>query len=177
MSFSAQQRKEFAESIKPSVKGQSDKYSWRLYQRALKRGRERVYISAWNNIIGGEFKPDLEALKAGCRKQRAWLMLGDEIREKGFVSAVRMQSATRKGMGAIGELWSYGPGHHPEKWLDVTDWFWGAYIRLGRCVIHGDYSHKWIAINANARKCEYCGRHERREVRKVQTIKRIEVWT
>ena len=174
--MNAVERKAFAESIRPAVNGISDKFSWRLYQRALKRGRERVYISAWNNIIGDAFEPDFQALKAGCRKQRAWLMIGGEVHPEGFVSAKRLQCATRKGMGAIGELWSYGPGHRPEKWLDITDWFWDAYQRQGRCIIHGDQAHSWIKINRNARKCEYCGKHERRHVNTIKKIERREVW-
>lgn len=174
--MSQAERKAFAESIRPEVKGQSDKFSWRLYQRALKRGRERVYISAWNNILGVPFVPDLAALKAGDRKQCAWLMIGEEVHSDGFVSAMRLQSATRKGMGAIGELFSFGPGHRPAEWLDITDWFWSAYLRQGRCIIHGDHAHKWMQINRNARKCTYCGKHEHRTVVTRKKIERLEVW-
>lgn len=171
------ERKAFAETIKPAVKGKSDKFSWRLYQRALKRGRERIYIAAWNNIIGETFEPDFEALKAGCRKQLAWLMIGEQVHPDGFVSAARIQSVTRKGCGAIGELWSFGPGHRPEKWLDITEWFWDAYLRQGRCIIHGDYAHSWLQINRNARNCAYCGKHQRRQVLTFKEIKRQDFWS
>lgn len=175
MQFSAQERKEFAKTIKPAVKGQSDKFSWRLYQRALKRGRERIYISAWNNIIGEVFQPDLEALKAACRKQRAWLMIGEAIGEDGWFHGARLQGVTRKGQ-RVDESSAYSPGFNTGAWLDITDWFWDAYLRQGRCIIHGDWSHNWLQINRNARKCEYCGKHERRSIKKVQTIKRKEIW-
>lgn len=172
---SAAERKAFAETIKPAVKGQSDKFSWRLYQRALKRGRERVYISAWNNILGIPFDPALAALKAGDRKQRAWLMIGEEIEESGWFHGAWLQGVTRKGQ-RVDESFAYGPGHNTGAWLDVTDWFWKAYLERGRCIIHGDQSHDWLKINRNARKCKHCGAHQRRTVLTVKKIERREAW-
>lgn len=174
--MSLAERKAFAETIKPAVKGQSDKFSWRLYQRALKRGRERVYISGWNSIRGIPFEPDLAALKAGDRKQRQWLMIGEEIEEGGWFHGARIQSVTRKGMQRVDESFAYGPGFYTKSWLDVTDWFWSAYLEKGRCIIHGDYAHEWMRINRNARKCKHCGSHQKRAVVTIKTIKRVESW-
>jgi len=171
----AAERKAFASSIKPAVKGHSDKFSWRLYQRALKRGRERVYISAWNNILGQPFEPNLAALKAGCKHQRAWLMIGEAIGDDGWFHGLRMQSATRTGQ-RVDESFAYSPAFNTGAWLDVTDWFWKSYLERGRCIIHGDLSHKWLQINRNARKCAYCDKHERRTVRTIKKVERLEVW-
>jgi hypothetical protein len=170
------ERKAFAESIKPAVKGQSDKFSWRMYQRALKRGRERIYISAWNSITGTPLTPDLEALKAGDRKQRAWLMIGEAVEESGWFHGAQLQHVTRKGTQRVDGSFAFGPAFNTRAWLDITDWFWSAYLRQGRCIIHGDHSHSWLKINANARKCTHCGKHERRTVVTKKTIERVNRW-
>jgi hypothetical protein len=169
-------KKEFAASIKPAVRGVSDKFSWRLYQRALKRGRERVYISAWNNILGIQFEPDLAALKAGDRKQRSWLMIGEEVESGGWFHGSRIQSVVRKGMQRVDESFAFSPAFNTGAWLDITEWFWSAYLAKGRCIIHGDQSHDWQAINRNARKCRHCGEHQRRSVVTVKSLKRLERW-
>lgn len=170
------ERKAFLESIKPEEKGQSDKFSWRIYQRALKNGRERVYVSAWNNITGEVITPDLEALKAGDRKQQCWLMIGREIMDDGWFHGAKLQSVTRKGMQKVDGSFAFGPGFNTSAWLDVTEWFWSAYQTQGRCIVHGDYAHNWISINSNARKCAYCGKHERRTVATKKITKRVESW-
>lgn len=174
--MNAAERKAFAESIKPAVKGESDKFSWRLYQRALKRGRERVFICAWNNLYGVPFIPDLDALKAGCKKQRNQIVLGDAMHEGGWFHGMTIQSITRKGT-RVDEAFAYSPAFETRNWLDITDWFWEAYLARGRCIFHGDYAHSWLQINRNARKCAYCGQHQRRTVVTKKTIERREVWS
>jgi hypothetical protein len=165
--------KEFAASIRPAVNGQSDKFSWRLYKRALQRGRERVYISAWS-VIWGDMVPNLEKLKAGDGEQRGLLMIGDEIGPDGWFHGKRLLEVTREG-ASLSNM-AYGPQFNTKAWLDVTDWFWREYLARGRCIIHGDLVHEWVAINANARKCAYCGRHERRTVKTVRKVERCESW-
>lgn len=54
--------KEFAKKFKPKVRGKSDKYSWHLYKRIQKRGRERVYLMA-HSLIQGIHEPDINDLK------------------------------------------------------------------------------------------------------------------
>ena len=175
MNFSAQERKEFAFSFKPKEKGKSDKYSWRMYQRALKNGRQSVYLMAWNSI-NGYSKPDISMLKDGfvsanmlavgnfdfCGDGRDW-----------FHGATVRQICTE---GAARHDWAFGPGHHTNEWVDVTDWFWSSYEKVGMCLFF-KHQHIWVSINRNAKKCDYCGKHIRREIKKVQTIKRVEVWS
>ena len=169
------ERKAFAESIKPEIKGQSDKFSWRLYQRALKRGRERIYISAWNNIIGAPLKPSFEALKAGDSKQCSWLMIGELVEGDGWFHGSQLRSVTRKGT-RVDESYAFSPAFNTKAWVDVTDWFWSAYLERGRCTFQGNYAHKWMQINRNARKCAYCSKHEHRTVVTRKKIERLEVW-
>lgn len=166
---------DFAKQIKPSVKGTSDKFSWWLYKRARKYGRERIYIATINMIDGINLKPDLAALKAGDAKQRSRLMIGYEIESNGWFHGMRLHAVTNPGAASCD--FAYGPNFRTSDWLDVTDWFWKEYISRGRCIIHGDATHEWIQINANARKCAYCGKHERRTVKTVRTIERQEIWS
>jgi hypothetical protein len=168
----SQAAKDFAVGIRPAVSGQSDKFSWRMYKRALKRGRESVYIMAWDQVTGDPFVPSLDALKAGDAKQRANLMLG--YLDDGWFHGSRIQRVTRE--GASLSDFAYGPSFNTASWLDVTEWFWREYLERGRCIIHGEMTHEWVVINANARKCIHCGRHERRTVATVRRVKRVEVW-
>lgn len=170
-----QERKDFAALIKPAVKGQSDKFSWRLYQRVEKLGRERVYIMAWDDMYGEPFTPDLAALKRGDKVQRNRLMIGT-MRDGGWFSGLKLFGVTIRGRAAYASSMAYSPQFNTSAWLDVTDWFWDAYLRQGRCIIHGDQVHSWLTINKNARKCAHCGKHERRSIETIKKIERREVW-
>jgi hypothetical protein len=70
---------------------------------------------------------------------------------------------------------AYAPGFGVSRWPDVTDWFWREYHRIGRCLFYRDV-HDWVNINRSARKCAYCGLHQRRTVQTRRTIERVEVW-
>lgn len=164
------ERKAFAETIRPAVKGVSDKFSWRMYQRALKRGRERVYLMAWNSI-SGYVPPDIERLTNNFVPAHL-LALGVMEDDRWFHGATLRQISTR---GAPTHDWAYGPGHHTAEWIDVTDWFWSNYSRLGRCLFW-KFEHEWVVINRNSRKCAHCGKHQHRTVRTIKTIERREVW-
>jgi len=62
-----------------------------------------------------------------------------------------------------------------DEWIEITDWFWENYLRVGRCLFW-KYEHNWIAINRNARKCAHCGEHQRRSIRTKRVIERKEIW-
>ena len=170
MTMNAKERKAFAESIKPSVKNESDKFSWRLYKRALKNGRESVYLMAWNSIYGYK-KPDIEILKSG--------FVPASILAVGFKDDQWFHGATLRQIctpGGPNHDWAYTPGHHVEEWIDVTDWFWSEYSRIGRCLLWSGV-HEWVQINRNSRKCAACGKHESRSIETVKKIQRQEVWS
>lgn len=169
----AQARLAFAEQIRPAVRGKSDKFSWRLYLRAAKNGRERVYVSAWDNLYGKPFSPSLDALKAGEKLHLRLLYIG-YMHDGGFFSGQSVRDVCRHGKSHYD--FSYGPGFNTAGWLDVTDWFWGDYIRLGRCIVWPDQAHEWLMINRNARKCVHCGKHEQRRVITKKTVVRIDSW-
>lgn len=173
----ARDRRAFASRYKPAEAKVSDKYSWRLYQRILKKGRERVYISAWDNIWGEEFTPDFEQLKQGCRKQLSSIMIGSEVEPGGWFHGRRVFQIMRTGT-RVDDSYAYSPRFNTSDWLDITDWYWSEYERIGVCLFgqlgHG---HRFIKINRNSRKCEHCGKHERRQIITKKTIVRKEVWS
>ena len=168
-----QERTAFAQKIKPAVRSQSDKYSWRLYLRAMRNGRERIYISAWDNLHGQPFTPTLEGLKAGDRMHMRLLYIG-YMHDERYFSGQPVREVARHGKGHCD--YSYGPGFDTGHWLDVTDWFWANYIERGRCVVWHDSVHEWVMINRNARKCAHCGKHEQRTVVTKKIVERIDSW-
>lgn len=162
--------KSFAETIKPSQKGVSGKYSWRLYRRALKNGRERVYLMAWNAMYGYQ-KPDIEKLKADAM-QSDMIAFG-RLSDDGWFSGKRLSEVCRD--GAPTSDWAYPPAYHTSEWIDITDWFWSEYITKGRCrFIYR--THTFQKINRNSRKCTHCGTHQHRTIVTEKTIRRNEVW-
>lgn len=169
--MSPAERKAFAATIKPAVRGQSDKYSWRMYQRALKNGRERVYLMAWNSIYGYR-PPAVEVLKTGFILANSVAIGemdqdGDGFAGKTIQEICQYRSATFD--------WSFGAGHHVSEWIDITDWFWREYQRRGRCLFFKGV-HDWAQINRNSRKCKHCGLLQRRTIKTIKTIERKEVW-
>ncbi len=167
--MSPTERKAFAETIRPAVKGQSDKFSWRLHRRAIKNGRERVYLMAWNFLDG--YRPAiLDDLKADYVPARQ-IAIGSIDRE--FFHGNTLHNICTPGTPA--HDWAFGPGHHVGEWIDITDWFWESYLRTGRCRFW-KYEHNWQTINRNSRKCAHCGKHARRSIVTIKKIERREVW-
>lgn len=167
------ERTAFASRIKPAVRNKSDKFSWRLYLRAMRKGRERVYVSAKDNIYGTTFVPSLDALKAGDKLHMRLLYIG-YMHDDNYFSGQPVRDVCRSGKGHCD--YAYGPGFNTANWLDVTDWFWDSYLARGRCVVWVDQVHEWAMINRNARKCLYCGKHEHRTVVTKKTVERIDSW-
>lgn len=167
--MNAQERKAFAETIRPAVNGQSEKFSWRLYQRALKKGREQVYLMAWN-VIDGYRAPSLGDLEAG-NTPAYQIAIG--VKADGWFHGNNIRNICTP--GSARHDWAYSPAHHVDEWIEITDWFWENYLRVGRCLFW-KYEHNWIAINRNARKCAHCGEHQRRSIRTKRVIERKEIW-
>lgn len=161
----------FAESIRPAIKGQSDKYSWLLYQRAKNKGRESVFLSAWCPIYG-KIRANLDDLKKPEHMPSYRIMLGRRHSD-GWFNGNSLSTICRKGARRMD--WAYGPDHGVRDWIDITEWFWTAYQRHGRCRFFRGV-HEWTQINRNARKCAYCGKHERRTVVTRKVIEREEAW-
>lgn len=161
--------KAFAASIRPAVNGKSDKYSWLLYQRALKEGQESVFLSTWCTVYG-DVGASLDELKSE-RIPSSRIMIGR--RDDGWFHGNSLATICRPGARRMD--WAFGPQFGVANWIDITDWFWTMYQREGRCRFF-NFTHEWIAINRNARKCAYCGKHERRQIETRKTIEREAVW-
>lgn len=70
------------------------------------------------------------------------------------------------------------------KFIEVTDWFFKNYSKLGRCFFDKNhygfdnkYEDRYYIINSNYRKCKWCGEHFKREIHKRVEITRNEVWS
>lgn len=171
--MTAEQRKAFAALIRPKVDGHSDKFSWRLYKRVLKKGCEQVFVSAWDSTYGRPFETSFQLLKAGDKAQKLKLMIGNRHDGDIYFAGACLRTVCSTGKSTMD--FSYGPAFQVDQWLDVTDWFWKEYLIKGRCIVHVDV-HQWMKINKNARKCAGCGIHQRRAVITEKVITRKERW-
>lgn len=147
-----------ASEIKPKVKGQSDLFSWQLYRYMRKYpdiSDQKIYSGTWNSIDG--VNRAYPVLYIGCMHDDGWFH-GRSLRN--LCSC-----------GSKIERYAYHHGHDTHNWTDVTDAFWGEYMRIGVCAIHGDAAHNWLR-DGGKRTCEYCGKVENRKIIMVEK----EIW-
>lgn len=172
--------KELAEMVRPAEKGMSDKYSWRLHQHLLKAhpSQLQVWISAWNGFDGHNTE-DIQNWKSNKTMPRAGvLMLGlmdcDYEGQGNWFHGKSLNQICTPGREKHG--WAFGPGHHTQEWVQITDWFWKQYIDKGRCTFF-PHEHHWLNINANSRKCAHCLQHQNRQIHTERIKKRTEIWS
>ncbi|MET3658469.1 hypothetical protein [Sporosarcina psychrophila] len=74
--------------------------------------------------------------------------------------------------------------YHDEELVDITEWFFERYERMGRCIFWGHGTRTWLVgdkkrytVINNTRRCDWCGTWQKREVVTKKTIERIETWT
>lgn len=167
------------EKIKPKVKGESDKYSWNLYnflQRKFKGDIGRyvqkqleihwLHNSRWDGSFL-EFNPEdirvnqLLIIPLGKNHGRSFFELSTILREG---------KATEFSL--------------PYSWetTDITKWFTETYIRDGRCIFDRNHNswlrnteNRFTYVN-NTRKCNWCGEWHKKEIHKQVKIERKEVW-
>ena len=138
------------EKIRPAVKGESDKFSWRLYRWMVKHGDiyNRVYALRWNNLDGAV--PDADP--HDMRQNKVLLGRFDpELNDWHGRDVISITVGNGRPACFI--------NHWPNA-VDITDWFWREYMQIGRCLFHGDIVHQWCYITDWKRVCEYCGKHE-----------------
>lgn len=165
------------ENIRPKVKNESDKYSWHLYKflnRITKKNKHikdqlRIY---WNHHSrwDGEYLPFNKELSNGLQ------VIIDPYggRSCGYF----MNTVLLKGNCELFSLSSW----RKEDLLDITDWFFDTYEQIGRCIFDPDHNgwlqgadKRYTYVN-NTRKCNWCGEWHHREIKKITTIKRKELW-
>jgi hypothetical protein len=153
-------------NFKPLVLGKSDKYSWRIFRFLRKYGRFglRVYRVGWCPL-DGIVPSDRGHLMFVLDDGDGWPITAGVIR------------VTVVGNDACGCVinWSGKNWNQLEK-EDVTDWFFREYARIGRCLFQPEWSHNFVKINRNSRKCRHCGEIHRRTVVTKKIIKRVDQW-
>lgn len=164
--------------IKPKDGKNSDKYSvnlWRFIREHYYHGQhcDRVYAIQWS-IIDGSFLPfDRNDPKA------SQLFIG-RLGEDGFMSGRKLSNIISGGKG-YKNCYAMVPGSYPNA-IDVTDWFWPEYIRMGRSLWDASGSNYMLGGEdrftyvGNTKRCNWSGRwYEKKIVKKVK-IERCEEW-
>jgi hypothetical protein len=167
--------------IKPKVKGESDKYSWNLYNflNSLFKKREngKYYKKqleiCWlhHSRFDGkwlDFNPDklnimqLIIVPLGVENGRSFYSLSSILREG---KAVEFAIPWKK-----------------EGLTNITEWFFDTYEKDGRCIFDRNHNswllgsdNRFTYVN-NTRKCNWCGEWYKKEIVKEVKIKRREIW-
>jgi hypothetical protein len=135
-----------ANDIKPVAKGKSDFFSWQLFRWIRKNPTAcRIYSGTWNSVNGVDAANRI-------------LYIGYEREGDRWISARPLRNLCCVGQDL--QSYSFGPCHDIKNWVDVTNIFWGEYMKKGVCAIHGGYSHKWTQETDELRDCDYCGEIE-----------------
>lgn len=128
--------------IKPSVKGQSDFFSWQLFRWIRKNPTAfRIYVGTWNSVDG--INPDHPVFYIGYERE-----------DNSWISARNLRNLCCVNQDL--QSYSYGPSHDTANWIDVTEAFWTDYMKKGVCAIHGDNAHEWDEKDDGLRYCIYC---------------------
>lgn len=148
-------------SIKPKIPKVSDRYSWSIYQ--------------WVKTNGTNFRVLLDPSEDEILTRRLYF-----IRNEGGRGTVG--SNVHSIMSGQRTLYCFSlyPLH---KYPDVTEWFWINYLRFGRCMVdpgHSKYflgdDERYTMINKNSKRCNWCGKYLKRNIRKQVSIERVEHW-
>lgn len=170
------------EEVRPKKRGESDKYSWNLYRYLRDNNKRdiRFCYHTENPVDSKEQDLPLDFNKSFGTMQ-IFVLFGDG--KGGFgTSGIRVSDAMHKGQTARLETFSFCLWDK-SKFVDITEQFWNLYRQIGRCVFDRNHHGWWqgegrfTQINKNSRKCNWCGKHQRRQIKKYVNIERREVWT
>ncbi|WHH59137.1 hypothetical protein [Petroclostridium sp. X23] len=167
--------------IKPKKKNISDKFSSNLYEfLKAKPYYDRVYWYEIDPIDGTRIQFSEE-----CRFDISNIIIGMARDSDGVVSG-RKLSSILMGVKGYKDAHCYHPigGWDPRNFVDITDWFWDRYFKIGRCLfldhdrtfIQDDNNTRWTYINKNSRRCNWCGEWQHRTIVKKVKIERREIW-
>jgi hypothetical protein len=167
--------------IKPKVKGESDKYSWNLFKFLNKLHSDKNY--------GNYYKNQLEILWLHhSRWDGSYLEFNEDKLNIGQLIIMPLGKANGRSFFSMQSVLAKGRAEEfalpwrEDELTNITDWFFTTYIRDGRCIF--DRGHQsWLQgtenrftfIN-NTRRCNWCGKWHNKEIQKVVSIKRKEVW-
>jgi len=167
-------------NIKPKVNGQSDKYSWNLYNflnKLYKKKVEGKYYEKqleihWlhNSRWDGSY---LEFDKNNLNMNQMLILPLGKKHGRTFYS---LSAVLGKGKATEFALpYSY-------ELTDITDWFFETYIKDGRCIFDRTHNGWWQGAEDrytyvnNTRKCNWCSQWHKKEIKKVQKITREVEW-
>lgn len=177
-----------ASKVKPKHSGLSDKYSWNIYRviRLLEIGGKRAPLMDYkilyyekSQLDGSivKFNP-CESLHPGhCFITKVYPMnQGTASRRISEILAMSPNSNI--------DFYCYDSSLDHNHLVDITDCFWEEYVQSGRCVFDREHNGWWrgdetrfTQINRNSRRCNWCGQHQKKTIKKSITIKRNEVWS
>lgn len=155
---------EYLQSIKPKKRCVSDKYDWNIYRFFKENGLNDIHV--------------FKSLKAN----NFYFIYGDRL--NGSIG-INVWSVLHAGSYGKLELGSYILFNFKDQsvYEEITDKFFKHYKKLGRCYFDPSHNAWWrnederfTVINKNSKRCNWCGHFLHREVNKIITIQRKEVW-
>lgn len=183
-------------SIKPKQRGISDKFSWQLYyyiKKHHKNAKSLLDIKVYYNLSEKVYDENYENYEIKHNEFdknnliRSNIHIGDMRKEK-YEEGYLTWYYGNKLNGIIGtskEKYTKfaNPWWSKNKVIDITEWFWSEYLKLGRCLFtphdswYKDYNNtRWTYINKNSRRCNWCGQYQRRFIETEKITMRNEVW-
>lgn len=180
--------------IKPKG-NESDKYSIQLYRFMKKNypnGCSVSYISTqtkYNKDYTESFEEDVPFDKNIINMGDLWIgkTFKREYDSDDMKGAIDWMYGNSLGTILSGSKEKYtvfaNPWNNKKTVIDITDWFWNEYIRIGRCIWDSNHSG-WLAkddnrftyVGKNSRRCNWCGKWHHREIKKKVRIERKEIW-
>ena len=164
--------------IKPKDGKKSDKYSvklWRFMKENYYKGQrcDRVYAIQWS-IMDGSLEPFDKS------NPKAHQLFIGRLEDDGFMSGRKLSSIISGGKD-YKQCYAMLPNSYPNA-IDVTDWFWSEYVRIGRALWDAEGCNYMIDADdrftyvGNTKRCNWSGRwYEKKIVKKVK-IERREEW-
>jgi len=165
--------------IKPKIKNQSDKYSWNLYNFLHKQVKQKEV---------GKYVP--KQIKIYWLTHSRWDGKHMEFNPENLhLMQIIISPFGNKGLGYFmntiltnGKAECFSLPWKDEELLDITDWFFDTYEQIGRCIFNLDHDgwlqggiNRFTYVN-NTRKCNWCGKWQKKEIKKKVIIERIYNW-
>lgn len=152
----------YAASVKPAKRGRSDKFSWRLYRflSCFHGAFPQVYAHQINRADNKSFRP---FDKATARPSE--LFIG-RLDADGWASGSYVCDILNTSYPLAG--YAFAPRFFVHA-VDVSDWFWPEYQRIGRCIwdpghvgfMEGTESRFELSPGGKARVCLWCGQRQK----------------
>ena len=176
-----------ASKVKPQKSKLSDKYSWNLYRVFKFLEKEGQRSPSMDYRIFYYEKSPLDGHIVGFNPQES-LHAGHCFIAKIYphdqgTASIRMSEVLGMTPNQRIDFYCYDFSLDRNHLLDITDWFWNEYVKSGRCIFDREHNGWWkggetrfTQINRNSRKCNWCNQHQKRDIKKIVTIERKEVW-